>query len=270
MDSLLCRVRENTGRYGAEVTLYDALKFLALALMTIDHVGAYFLTGEGLLWCKAVGRACVPVWFFLAGYAQSRKLGGEILWCALFLVPINVIGYQGLLPLNILFNVIFCRFAVQWLNERGWGEKYLFEIFAACVALSPLTYNLFEYGTVGLAYAVMGDKLRRGLTAPRHQLYFALTTLLYLGYQAVWYDFRTLQMMVMVAGVVGISAYLTQFTPRVLPWFVAHTTLAGVVKFFGRNTLYYYTFHRAVFVLAAVAFGFTKTDKFPLLGMFGL
>ena len=65
-----------------DLTSYDFLKAVAVLLMVIDHVGFYFYPDQQ--WFRVFGRLCVPIWFFLIGYARSRDLslylwGGMIL-----------------------------------------------------------------------------------------------------------------------------------------------------------------------------------------------
>jgi len=72
------------------VTSYDVWKTLAVLLMIIDHIGAYFLPDEQGL--RILGRLCVPIWFFLVGYAQSRDLSWR-LWAGVAILSIsNYIG----------------------------------------------------------------------------------------------------------------------------------------------------------------------------------
>ena len=89
------------------VTSYDVWKTLAVLLMIIDHIGAYFLPDEQGL--RILGRLCVPIWFFLVGYAQSRDLSWR-LWAGVAILSIsNYIGGQPIFPLTILATIIFIR-----------------------------------------------------------------------------------------------------------------------------------------------------------------
>ena len=122
-----------TDRYGTAVNSYDWLKFVALVIMTIDHVGAYIVAEPE--WWKAVGRVTFPAWFFLAGYSQSRQLLGEIVWLGIALQLGNYFAGYGVFPLNALFSIIVCRYIVFALKDRGWIERYPYEI------LPDLYYN---------------------------------------------------------------------------------------------------------------------------------
>lgn len=250
-------------RYGREINNYDWLKFAALVIMTIDHVGAY-LVPDDPLWWKAVGRITFPVWFFLAGYSQSRKLGGEIIWLALLLQLINFATYQGINPFNALVSIVICRYVVFWLKDRGWIEKYPFEIFMACLFLSPFTAIMFEYGTLGVAYAVMGDMVRRGLTGKRYQIYFWLSTLLFLAWQFVWYDFGPYQGAFVIIGTCYVVWILARFEVRPTAWLDPQGTAAWLVRFIARNTMHYYFAHRALFQIIALLLGITATEQLKL------
>jgi len=256
-------MRERSNRYGLEINSYDWLKFAALVIMTIDHVGAYLIM-DGPEWWKAVGRVTFPVWFFLAGYSQSRKLGGEIIWLGLLLQVICAATYHGVFPLNALFSIIICRYIIFFCKDRGWIEKYPFEIFTACLILSPFTTPFFEYGTLGVAFAAMGDMVRRGYTGRKYQAFFVLSTFLYLGWQHMWFNFDMWQSLVVWAGTGYTVWILASFEVRETHLLKPESTMASTVRFISRNTMHYYFYHRAAFQIAAVLLGIKTFEHFIL------
>lgn len=257
----------NTNKYGTSISSQDWLKFLAVIIMTIDHIGAYFLVGELYTWFKVVGRFTFPVWFFFAGYMQSRKLGGEIIWYGLFLIVVNLIGGRGIFPMNALISIVICRAAVLWLRERGLIDSRIWDVFLVCVVLSLFAGELFEYGTTGLLYAIMGDMVRRGRQNTR---FFVATFVLFMLYQYVGLEPNLLQATIMTLGVGYYTWRLSHFEMRNLPWFEAHSGFGYVVRLLGRNTLYYYVIHRTIFILASHYGGFHTVESFPILGLFNL
>ncbi len=257
------KISERANRYGPEITSYDWLKFIAVILMTIDHIGYYLLTSDPLWW-RAIGRITFPVWFFMAGYSQSRKLGGEILWLGLLLQIVNFVTYHGINPLNALFSIIICRYVVFWLKNKGWVEKYPFEILVACIFLSPFTTPIFEYGTLGILFAVMGDMVRRGFTSTKYQIYFWLSTVLFLIWQFIWFNFNLAQAAVVILGSCYTVWYLARFELKPIRLFSTDSAAASIVRLLARNTMHYYVAHRALFQATALLLGITQTDNLPI------
>ena len=89
------------------ITSYDLLKTFAVIFMVVDHIGMYFFPDD--LWWRAAGRACVPVWFFLVGYARGRDLSPKILIGAALLLVANFLAGMPIFPLNVLVTIILIR-----------------------------------------------------------------------------------------------------------------------------------------------------------------
>lgn len=247
-------LKARADRYGESVNSYDWLKFIALLLMTIDHVGAYLLDTE-VEWLRALGRICVPIWLFLAGYSQSRFIMGEILLLGLVLVPLNYLSGHGIFPFNILISIIICRYILFWLKDRGLVEKRPFDIFLACLLLSLPSTFFFEYGTMGICFAVMGDMVRRKLHSTDLAVFSVLSTLLFLGYQFMWFDFSHLQNAIMIVGTCYTVWVLYHFEVKPSKWAPQTGVANYLVRFIARNTMHYYFYHRALFQLLGLLLG---------------
>ena len=149
----------------AHLTSYDFLKTLAVLLMIVDHVGFYFFPEEDV-W-RVIGRLCVPIWFFLIGYARSRDFGW-ILWAGCFiLVFANYAVGLPFFPLNILASILLVRWAIDVamirlmpvLQQENMPQRF----WAFCVFLTLLTIPtslVTEYGTQGLLLAMLGYLVR--------------------------------------------------------------------------------------------------------------
>jgi hypothetical protein len=137
-------------RYGT----LEAIKWLALALMVLDHVDAFVFHRE-LTWACALGRLVFPLFAFVLGYHMSRAdalrsgvyprvLSRLLLFGAVAQVPHGLLTHAafGLFPLNVLATFAVAV-GVMWLWEVGLQVGALF-VF---VALSPLV----EYGYPGVA-----------------------------------------------------------------------------------------------------------------------
>ncbi len=241
-------------RYGDEVSTYDWLKFIAIVLMTVDHIGAYLII-DNSEWYRTFGRICVPIWLFFAGYSQSRILGGEIIWLGIVLAIINYFAGSTVFPLNILFSIVICRYVVFWLKECELIEKRLFDIFIACAILSLPSTMLFEYGTLGVCFAVMGDLVRRNKLSGDLVVFTILSTLLFIAYQYWWFNFTIWQYGFVVLGT-GYTVWLL-YHFKIEPFaYAPQSGMANyIVRLVSRNTLHYYFYHRILLQLLALLLG---------------
>ncbi len=206
-------------------------------------------------WWKAVGRVTFPVWFFLAGYSQSRTLGGEIFWLA---IPLIFFGYftgYGIFPFNALISIIICRYIVFWLKDKGLMEKRPFDIFIACLVLSLPSTLLFEYGTLGVCFAVMGDMVRRKLHSNDLAVFSFLSTALFIAYQYSWFNFSILQNSVMIIGTCYTVWILYHFEVKPSRWAPQSGVANYAIRLIARNTMHYYFYHRALFQLIGLIIG---------------
>ncbi|MGH1376308.1 MAG: TraX family protein [Alphaproteobacteria bacterium] len=142
-----------------DLTSYDLLKTLAVILMIIDHVGHHFFPDE--MWFRVVGRLCVPIWFFLIGYADTVKVS-KFLWLGAFLVGGSaLIAGQFLLPLNILFTIILFRFVRQGVLARSLhSPEALRGMFLILLFFTLASYAVFEYGSIAMMFVLMGFIVR--------------------------------------------------------------------------------------------------------------
>ena len=132
-----------------DLTSYDLLKALAIILMIIDHMGYYFSPDE--MWFRVLGRLCVPIWFFLIGYAKTTEIPVRF-WGAAVLVALSaLVTGQYVLPFNIIFTIIIVRLLRQkgLMNCLSSGEALRGMFFIILFMIIP-TSILLEYGTSAL------------------------------------------------------------------------------------------------------------------------
>jgi hypothetical protein len=137
----------------------EAMKWLALVLMTFDHVNKY-LFNHTVPALFALGRIAMPLFVFVLAYNLARPSavdGGAYrrtairlaLYGALACVPFIALGkvYGGWWPLNIMFTLLVATIVIG-LNERG-GRLHT----TAAVAVFLVGGGLVEYWwfAVGLA-----------------------------------------------------------------------------------------------------------------------
>lgn len=128
----------------------EGLKWLALASMTVDHIGKHLL--DGAPWAFGVGRLALPLFFFVLAYNLSREDRGDVSKRSLYRLlawglasaPICIV-LNGWLPLNIMFT--FALFAgLMCLRGGGWFSA------AAGIVLFCAGGAFVEYWWPGLAF----------------------------------------------------------------------------------------------------------------------
>lgn len=251
----------------ANITTYDLVKTLAIVLTVLDHVGYFFYPDND--WFRVVGRACVPMWCFLIGYASSRDTGKEIwIWASALLVSNFVFG-GNIFPLNMLFTFIAIRLVLDRMAHvmfRNW-EVMLYAFTALALMVLP-TMLAFEYGTAALLLALAGYAVRHRDELPvslnTQRLYIGGAVFIYTLMQLVLFPFDSFQSKV-CAFLVGASALMMYFFrplqfPAVsnrLPSF-----MVDAVQFTGRYTMEIYVVHLVLFKGLAAYYGLEKYGFF--------
>lgn len=109
----------------------EAMKWLALILMTLDHVNKYLLNYR-MPALFSLGRIAMPLFVFvlaynlarpgaLAGGVYSRTATRLALYCALACVPFIALGkvYGGWWPLNIMFTLLVATIVIRLIEQGG-------------------------------------------------------------------------------------------------------------------------------------------------------
>jgi peptidoglycan/LPS O-acetylase OafA/YrhL len=236
-----------------DLTSYDLLKALAIILVVIDHVGYYFFPDTLVL--RILGRFCVPVWFFLIGYARARTVpfswwaGGGLLVLA------NMAAGEYILPLSILFTLGLTRLAIDGVMARALrSHETLAGVFFVLFFLALPSSLLVEYGTIGVLFAMLGFLRRHKDALPLHPLVLALfvlaVTAAYILHQLLLLPpVPHGLLMVFIAGMAPLSFILLTFAPRTYPGFGKLIRIP--LQFLGRGTLEIFVVHLLVFRLAA-------------------
>ncbi len=258
------------------LTSYDFLKTLAVLLMIVDHVGYIVYPDE--MWFRVIGRLCIPVWFFLIGYARSRDLSPRLWTWAGILFAVELLVGRGLLPVNILMTFILIRMIIDPLMERIGRDprRRLESVMLAAVILGALALpsSLFsEYGTPGLMFAMTGYMSRRLRTPEKPGEYThiericfsAVSVAVFAGIQTMGFGFSIPQSTVLMTGTGAILLLLFSFRP--VEWTYGECgVLRPVVPLLhltGRRTLEIYAIHLAALFLMAAILG---DPRFSWLG----
>lgn len=235
-----------------EITSYDLFKTLAVLLMIADHVGYYFFPEDN--WWRVFGRMCVPIWFFLVGYAKSRDLGPKLWIGAAILVAANFVTGMSIVPLNILASMLAVRMLIgEVMKGAAANEKILWPVTLVMFLLIIPTMFVVEYGTQGLLLAVFGYMVRQrqeGRIPPELlRRYAAVAYFAYIIPQYFFFGLTQEQFIVMGTGVLAVMAALYHFRPAIFPKLTAAApgVAVAVLHVAGRRTLEIYVAHLLLF-----------------------
>ncbi len=244
----------------SNLTSYDLLKALGIFLMVIDHVGFYFLPDHD--WLRAVGRASMPIWCFLIGYAKSRDLSRP-LWigAGLLIAAAFVFGGQ-IFPLSMLVTIIIIRLVLDKIARfafKNW-EMMIYTAFSLTMLNFP-TLFLFEYGTVALLIALSGYFLRNranlGVSNRAGLVFMVYTIFIYTLSDILIFNFEGGEVRIAAFAIGVVSLLLYHFRPAELPELTQKLPNAVVrgFQFLGRYSLEIYVFHLILFRAAACVLG---------------
>lgn len=236
---------------GLSVTTLDLLKTFALVFMVVDHLG-YFFFPDDVTW-RAIGRWCVPVWFFLAGYHAPRNWiqpallkGGLIVACGFF------IFLDRLFPLNALFAIQLVYLQISLLRQQPaahWNAYFPFLLIyiTGLTVLAPVTNILWDYGTLALLMGVWGffAKERALLTRDHYIILCLLTAMSVLYLQVTRWSFTGLDAYLCIGGMSIVMLYLSVFFKPIT--YPGHSSL--LLRLAGRYTLEFYVAHLVLFYM---------------------
>lgn len=237
-----------------ELTSYDLFKCAAVLLMIVDHVGYYFFPEQD--WWRVFGRLCVPIWFFLIGYAQSRDLGPKLWGGMIILTVASMAAGMYVFPLNILATVIIVRLCIDRVAEHLLKDSRVFWSFNAVMMFVALpTMLTVEYGTMAVMLALFGWYMRKAQQGdPRvtpqiilNQM--AVSMAVYVGWQYMMFQFSQPQMLVLTVGMLAVFMLLRLFRPVSIPGTGegVRGALLAPVRVMGRYTLEIYVLHLLLF-----------------------
>lgn len=135
----------------------EALKWLAVVLMTGDHVIKIFDLGYVPV-VSELGRVAFPVFALVMAYnlaepgADIGKSVRRLATWAVIAQPVYVLAFGLLLPLNVLASFALAASVVWAIRER--------RLWAVAVLVGPLPL-LVDYQWAGIAVVVAGYALRR-------------------------------------------------------------------------------------------------------------
>lgn len=259
-----------------EVTTYDILKTIAVVLMIVDHVGHHFfpysVEHPEYMWFRVLGRLCVPIWFFLIGYAKTTELSKDLWVGALLVMVSSLISGQYLLPLNILFAIIVMRMCRSFVIIQALkGPEVLRGLFLIIIFLGLPTGILFEYGSIGMLFVMMGFFVRWKSEVVEHisvkhlNIFYICSFFVFYLWQGATLPYMNMEMSLVLAfGLVVIGFSLWRFEGRPLYGLSSGCPvfLKAVLQFTGRHTLAIYVAHVVIFRMICMVL---YPDKYSFL-----
>lgn len=264
-------MRFPASRYGAPNTL-DRMKFIALVLMTIDHLGMFIFTHMDYL--RAIGRLSMPLWLFVVGYhVASAKAGNYAVYLRKwrtylpYIVLLAVLDYacsEPIFPFSILVTIMAAQAMLLHPRLRNMADRRPVEIFLVLLLFLLPSMFVVEYGSQGLMFALIGYWVRRKHSDTATRLVALLTLLVYVGLQNLVFGYNILWQIIVLLGVAYALATMLTFEQR--EWHFANK-----YKWFGfgaclvaRYSLYYYVLHYAMLELVATRFYPPDSGHFQL------
>ncbi len=232
-------------RYGAGLSSHDLLKLVAVALMSIDHIGAYLYPDA--LWLRVIGRASFPLFFFLAGYAPASRWRWDIIWVALAVELVAVLTYHPLFPLNALFGFIIARLVVLRYHEVIVREPLM--CWLLCLVFLTPTVLLWEYGTQACLFAIYGYLVRVQREQYTTLIFACLTIATYPLLQLLGFDFSLPQLIAVYVLIIGAGIAMWYFKPHVFT--LRDSAAMRTMLVLSRYSLYYYALHLALLMILA-------------------
>lgn len=236
-------IHAKSEKYGQDINSYDMVKFLAISIMIVDHIGFFFFP-EQLLW-RAIGRICVPMWFFMVGYSKAGWKDKKVIGGMLLLIAVDIVFYSPIFSLNVLVTITLLRlvhqvFLNRYLENLDWQK--LLGIMIMVIMLYPITSIMWEYGTLALLFSIGGFLVRQGKRDILTQLWFLASAVVFCAMQAVVFKFSILETAVMTVGIMLTSAVLFAFEIKshvLKGW----ATTRKIFLFIARNSLTIYVIH---------------------------
>lgn len=139
--------------------IQDLIKLVALIAMMIDHYGLYLDSSQGY---RMIGRFVFPIFAFYTGYNFHGKMR-HIIWilgAVLMGMHIYILGhFMSNILITLAFGQLYLSFAGHAILAN---EHTFFRHFVAMLIFTPFTMDFIDYGTLGIAWMMIGYKYHNG------------------------------------------------------------------------------------------------------------
>jgi hypothetical protein len=249
-----------------DLTSYDFLKTLAVLLMVIDHIGYHFFPDE--MWFRVLGRLSFPIWFFFVGHARSTELSPRLWGGIAILVASSLIAGQYLLPVTALLTILISRYLRHGIVIRSLhSPQALRGMFLILFFAGFPTGILFEYGTMGMLFVLMGyimrhyEEVKKDIEEKYLLLFAGASFFVFYVTQGMTLTTATLsQAGVMFLGFSVLFYWLWNFRAKTYPDLTKKLPRVLIVplQIMGRYTLEIYVAHLVLFRAIAMNIDFKR------------
>lgn len=167
----------------------EALKWLALLLMTVDHIN-HFLYNTQVPAMFALGRIAMPIFGFVLAYNLARhgaalrhmhhKAMMRLLFFGLLASPFYILLINKWLPLNIMFTLLLAVYLIYLLERDARDDRLL------CFFTFLIGGMLVDYAWLAPAYCIASWWFCKQPNTTRGLIWIAITTLLWLANLNYW------------------------------------------------------------------------------------
>lgn len=203
----------------------DLLKTLAIIAVYIDHAGLFFINDPML---RAVGRFAMPFFCFFVGYnyitPRIRLVYFGVVLSALFGLCLNMWFVNMLIVMYIGHWYLYMMDKYNFKSTRSiWAQ------LVVLLALMPFVYEYFEYGTLAIAYILVGYIYKQGARDCKMLLLVTLCNIYFAQYN---FHFSYID---------GVISAITLSITGCLLWFVAHDSpTKWDFRIISRNSIFLY------------------------------
>lgn len=230
-------------KYGT-LNSHDIFKFVAMALMIIDHIGLYFFKLQAF---RLVGRLCIPILATIYGYYFKNKVDKNLLIWGSPLVILDLIIKKTMFPLNILFSFYISGKVLEFYNLnkyklKEWDRKIIFPLL---LILHFYIVGIFEYGIFIILFVVCGILFREGNNKNRY-ISILVIFWLYLMEQILHFNFNAIYSVILLILLsytfLKLKGYrLEEFKKPI------DNRLKNIIMFVSRYSMEIYTIHLILF-----------------------
>jgi len=218
----------------------DLLKAIAIVVMIVDHIGLRFI--PDMHWLRIIGRFGISIWFFFAGYNYSRPK--HLLLQLGLMLSYLVYVMCGDSTLNMLVTIYLGQcylYLLEKFNKVSDKDTFIHCLFM--LLLFPLTYIIFEYGTLTIAFMIAARHQARGGNGICFLPLLSISTML-LTYLCFEGNFTNIEMAAAFF-FIGIGSWALCIRPPDMP-------ITVDVRIMSRHTLLIYFVHISSFTIASM------------------
>lgn len=235
------------------VTRHDLLKFTALVLMFIDHVGLFFFPDDVIWRIITIGG---PIWMYLVGYNMIVRKDMALVAGTAIMAVADWLFFGKVLPLCTLTSILVVRLALPlfpllMMPLRGFTHGAIAGSLMLILAMGGYySHLIWEYGSFAFLFAGWGwwQRQAEDPSSPyatarySYWLYVSIVWIAFHIHFAATFGVTSEQLLIMVAASLPIIVCLARFRAGVLQWQPGGWT-AKVLRFCGRQTLLLYVAH---------------------------